>query len=158
MAVAFAKKEQLISPYVPTYVEQLFRFTSFYAEYYRSGAGKTNPHAKERAAAAEKVHFNLETKILPDRLPPAVAGNQDAKVAAEMFQNQTVGPQAFVDALCGAIKRNHMESRADVQSFDYRTLILVEERYPNIPTYYLTENADILISEFVPAALRQTGK
>jgi glycerophosphoryl diester phosphodiesterase len=158
VAVAFAKKEGLISPYVPTYAEQLFRFAAFYAEYYRSGAGKTNPHAKERAAAAEKVHFNLETKILPDRLPPAVAGNQDVKVPAEMFQNQTVGPQAFVDALCGAIKRNHMESRADVQSFDYRTLILIAEQYPNIPTYYLIDNANILGSEFVPESLRQTAK
>jgi glycerophosphoryl diester phosphodiesterase len=158
VAVAFAKKEKLISPYVPTYAEQLFRFAAFYAEYYRSGPGKTNPHAKERAVAADRVHFNLETKILPDRLPPAVAGNQDVKVPAEIFQNQTVGPQAFVDALCGAIKRNHMESRADVQSFDYRTLILIEEQYPNIPTYYLIDNANILSSEFVPETLRQTPK
>jgi glycerophosphoryl diester phosphodiesterase len=158
VAVAFAKKEQLISPYVPTYAEQLFRFTAFYAEYHRSGPGKTSPHAKERATAADRVHFNLETKILPDRLPPAVAGNQDVKVPAEMFENQTVGPQAFVDALCGAIKRNHMESRSDVQSFDYRTLILIEEQYPNIPTYYLIDNANILTSEFVPTALRQNGK
>jgi glycerophosphoryl diester phosphodiesterase len=47
VAVAFAKKEHLISPYVPTYAEQLFRFAEFYSEYYRSGLGKTNPHAKE---------------------------------------------------------------------------------------------------------------
>jgi glycerophosphoryl diester phosphodiesterase len=115
-------------------------------------------NTKERAAAAEKVHFNLETKILSDRLPPAVAGNQDVRVPAEMFQNQTVGPQTFVDALCGAIKRNHMDSRADVQSFDYRTLILIEEQYPNIPTYYLIDNANILTSEFVPEPLRQAAK
>ena len=31
-----------------------------------------------------------------------------------------------------------MESRAEVQSFDFRTLILVEEQFPKIPTYYLT--------------------
>ncbi len=158
VAVAFAAQEHLMSPYVPTHAEQLFRFAAFYAAYYKTGAGKTNPHAKERVAAAERVHFNLETKILPDRLPPAVAGNQDVKVPAEMFENQTVGPQVFVDTLCGAIKRNHMESRSDVQSFDYRTLILVEEQYPAIPTYYLIDNSNILSSEFVPAPLREETK
>src|SRR5271154_5679053 len=34
VAVAFAKQEKLINPYVPTYAEQLFRFTRFYADYY----------------------------------------------------------------------------------------------------------------------------
>ena len=156
VAVAFAKQEKLISPYVPTYAEQLFRFAHFYAEYYRTGPGKNHPDAARRAHTGETIHFNLETKILPDRLPPAVAGKQDVNVPAEMFENHTVSPQVFVDTLCGAIKRNHMESRADVQSFDFRTLILVEEQYPNIPTYYLTDNVHILASEFVPASLRQS--
>jgi glycerophosphoryl diester phosphodiesterase len=155
VAVAFAQHEGLISPYVPTYVEQVFRFTAFYSDYYRSGAGKSNALAAERAAGAAKVHFNLETKVLPDRLPPAVAGNQDVNVPAEMFDNHTVSPQVFVDTLCGAIKRNHMEARSDVQSFDFRTLILVEEQYPAIATYYLTDNPRLLSSEFVPASLRQ---
>jgi glycerophosphoryl diester phosphodiesterase len=154
VAVAFAAKEHLISPYVPTYAEQIFHFAAFYAEYYKTGAGKTHPDAKLRAAAAERVHFNLETKILPDRLPPAVAGNQDVNVPKEMFENQTVSAQVFVETLCGAIKRNHMEARADVQSFDFRTLALVEEQFPNIATYYLTDNPKILSSEFVPASLR----
>ena len=34
VAVAFAKHEHLISPYVHTYAEQLFRFVHFYADYY----------------------------------------------------------------------------------------------------------------------------
>ena len=155
VAVAFAKHEKLISPYVPTNVEQLFRFTRFYTDYYRTGPGKSHPDAAKRAHTGETVHFNLETKILPDRLPPAVAGKQDVNVPAEMFENHTVSPQVFVDTLCGAIVRNHMESRADVQSFDFRTLILIEEQYPTIPTFYLTDNVHILASEFVPAALRQ---
>ncbi|WP_176441878.1 glycerophosphodiester phosphodiesterase family protein [Granulicella rosea] len=155
VAVAFAAKEKLMSPYVPTYAEQLFRFADFYAEYYKTGPGKTHPEAKARAAAAARVHFNLETKVLPDRLPPAVAGAQDVNVPKEMFDNHTVSPQVFVDTLCGAIARHHLESRADVQSFDFRTLILVEEQFPKIPTYYLTDNPKILASEFVPAALRQ---
>jgi glycerophosphoryl diester phosphodiesterase len=73
---------------------------------------------------------------------------------APIEPNHTVGPQVFVDTLCGAIKRAHMEDRADVQSFDFRTLQLVEEQYPKIPTYYLTEQGKNLDSVMVPAGLR----
>jgi glycerophosphoryl diester phosphodiesterase len=156
VAVAFAAKEHLVSPYVPTYVEQLFRFTSFYATYYTTGPGKDTAHANERAAAAARVHFNLETKIIPENLASAVTANPNVKMASEMLQNHTVGPQVFVDVLCGAIKRNGMQSRSDVQSFDFRTLILVQEQYSEIPTYYLTENPATLVTEFVPAQLRQS--
>ncbi len=157
VAVAFAAHEHLISPYVPTYVEQLFRFTRFYADYYRTGPGKSHPQAAQRAHTGDTVHFNLETKILPDRLPPEVAGQQDVNVPKEMFENHTVSPQIFVDTLCGAILRNHMESRADVQSFDFRTLQLVEEQHPTIPTVYLTDNPIFLKSAFTPEPLRQSN-
>jgi glycerophosphoryl diester phosphodiesterase len=156
VAVAFAAKEHLNSPYVPTYVEQLFQFTSFYAEYYTTGLGRGTPHANERAAAAKRVHFNLETKIIPENLASVATANPNVKVPPEMLQNHTVGPQVFVDVLCGAIKRNGMQSRSDVQSFDFRTLILVEEQYPDIATYYLTESPATLSTEFVPAQLRQS--
>jgi glycerophosphoryl diester phosphodiesterase len=149
VTVAFAKKEKLISPYVPTYVEQLFRFVAFYSDYYAHGAGKTHPEAAARAANAAKVRFNLETKILPPLTPDM------AKMAGEPGGNHTVEPQVFVDTLCGAITRNHMESRAEVQSFDFRTLVLVEEQFPRIPTYYLTGDPRSLSSPLVPAALRQ---
>jgi len=92
VSVAFAKQEHLQNPYVPTYVDQLFRFVRFYADYYRKGPGKNDPHAKERAANAETVRFNIETKILPDHLPPAIAGRPDAKLPPEFFKNQTVSP------------------------------------------------------------------
>lgn len=146
VAVAFAKKEGLISPYVPTYAAQLFRFVNFYVDYYRSGAGKNDPHAKERAENAARVRFNLETKIMPE----GIAGDDGHK-------NHTVGPQAFVNALCGAIVKGGMVERAEVQSFDYRTLILVEEQYPKIPTYYLTGPAKMLTSPWVPEQLRATA-
>ncbi len=107
------------------------------------------------AAAGEHVHFNLETKILPERAAAASAGIAGANLPAEMFENHTVDPQVFVDTLCGAITKNHMEARSDVQSFDFRTLILVEAQYPGIATYYLTENPKMLGTEFVPASLRQ---
>jgi glycerophosphoryl diester phosphodiesterase len=47
-----------------------------------------------------------------------------------------------------------MEDHVEVQSFDFRTLQLVEEQYPAIPTYYLTNNEKLLSSEFVPEGLR----
>jgi glycerophosphoryl diester phosphodiesterase len=151
VAVAFAKRERLISPYVPTYVEQLFRFAAFYADYYMTGPGRNTPGAAQRAANAARVHFNLETKILPlpDGHGAKPRGNE------EPTANNTVDPETFVATLCGAIARHHMEGRADVQSFDFRTLQLVEERYPKIPTYYLTGDPRLLSSEFVPPGLRQ---
>ncbi len=152
VSVAFAKREKLINPYVPTYVEQLFRFVAFYADYYTKGPGRSLPEAGARAANARRVRFNLETKILPP-LPESMTAN--AKSPAESMVNHTVGPQVFVDTLCGAIKRNHMESRAEVQSFDFRTLQLVEEQFPEIPTYYLTGPPAMLGSPMVPESLRQ---
>ncbi len=143
VAVAFAKKEGMISPYAPTYVAQLFRFVDFYVDYYRKGAGKSDPHAKERAENAARARFNIETKIMPEGL-----------ATDEAHRNHTVAPQAFVDALCGAIVKNKMESRVEVQSFDFRTLLLVAEQFPKIPTYYLTGGSKLLTSPLVPEQLR----
>jgi glycerophosphoryl diester phosphodiesterase len=147
VAVAFAKKEGLISPYVPTYVAQLFRFVNFYVDYYRTGAGKNQAQAKERAENAARVRFNIETKIMPEGMQ-----------TDEEHRNHTVAPQAFVDALCGAIVKSGMQARAEVQSFDFRTLVLVEEQYPKIPTYYLTGPPKSLSSPMVPEALRAGGQ
>jgi glycerophosphoryl diester phosphodiesterase len=158
VSVAFAKHEHLVSPYVPTYVEQLFRFTAFYVNYYTKGPGKSNPQAAARAANAAKARFNIETKIMPlPNDPPgkSVAALPIPKPSSEGGTNRTVDPQTFVTTLCGAIQRNHMESRAEVQSFDFRTLQLVEEQFPKIPTYYLTGSPKMLSTAFVPAALRQ---
>jgi glycerophosphoryl diester phosphodiesterase len=156
VAVAFAAQEHLISPYVPTHADQLMRFSRFYADYYTRGPGKSHPDAAARAANARKVRFNLETKILPLPNDPIGAPNPPLTSGhAEPTTNHTVDPQTFVTTLCGAITRNHMESQAEVQSFDFRTLILVEEQFPKIPTYYLTGDPKLLSSPFVPAALRQ---
>lgn len=157
ISVAFAKQERLISPYVPTYVEQLFRFVAFYADYYRTGPGKSNPEAAARAANATKVRFNIETKILPlPNDPPGklVTNLPVPKPGAEPATNHTVDPQTFVTVLCGAIQRNQMESRAEVQSFDFRTLQLVEEQFPKIATYYLTGSTQSLSTPLLPPSLR----
>ena len=154
VAVAFTKKEHLISPYVPTHAEQLFHFVAFYADYYSNGPGKSHPDAAARAANARTVRFNLETKITP--FPEDSAGPAPSLPEhTEPKTNHTFDPQTFVTTLCEAITRNHMESRAEVQSFDFRTLQLIEEQFPKIPTYYLTGDPKTLSSPFVPASLRQ---
>lgn len=151
VAVAFAAKEHMLSPYSPTYADQLFRFTAFYADYYRNGPGKNTLHAEARAANAARVHFNLETKILP--FPDG--GNTPPQANEEPTTNHTFGPQIFVDTLTRAIHDAHMESRSDIQSFDFRTLQLVEEQHPTIPTFYLTEFPQHLSSDLIPPSLRQ---
>ena len=69
VAEAFAAKEGLPSPYVPTNAAQLFEFVRFYTAYYKTGPGKNTPGAKEHAAVGAKVRFNLETKIMPEHIP-----------------------------------------------------------------------------------------
>ncbi len=150
VAVAFAAKEHLASPYVPTYVAQLFRFVDFYLQFYSTGAGRQQPNAAERAANARTVRFNIETKILP----PAAASEQDPKIPAELTANHTVDPQTFVTTLAGMITKSGMTGRCAIQSFDFRTLQLVEEQFPKIPTFYLTENYKVLSTAFVPADLQ----
>lgn len=154
VAVAFARKEGMPSPYAPTNAAQLFRFVRFYAEYYKSGAGRGTPQAKERAHTAEHVTFNLETKILPV-LP---ANEESAAIPPEMRVNHTVDPQTFVDTLSHAILSEHMQARSDIQSFDFRTLQLFEEQHPQIPTFYLTGPAATLSSALIPASLRQPAQ
>jgi glycerophosphoryl diester phosphodiesterase len=150
VAVAFAKREHLISPYVPTYVAQLFRFVAFYADYYSTGPGKNTPHAAERAANARRVRFNLETKITS---APMVAAARAAhpELPADLLENHTRDPQAFVTTLAGIITKYHMENRAEIQSFDFRTLKLTQEQFPRIPTYYLTNDTKSFTFDFVRA-------
>ena len=125
VSVAFALEHRMISPYTPSNAGQLFEFVSFYVHYYRDGAGRTNPAAQRRAANGEKVRFNLETKITPQ-----------AEEAGYTFS-----PEVFVQTLAGSIRAHRMEARSDIQSFDFRTLALVETDFPQIRTVYLMENA-----------------
>ena len=66
------------------------------------------------------VRFNIETKIDP-RAPLA-----------------TLPPEAFARALIRVIRAGGMASRASIQSFDWRTLKVVQAEAPEIPTVYLT--------------------
>ncbi len=149
VAVAFARQEAMPNPYAPTNAAQLFRFVRFYTTWYATGAGAHTAHAAERAGNAATVRFNLETKILPE----GFAGTTDPPhPGAE--PNHTVGPQIFVDTLVGAIGREGMMERSEIQSFDFRTLLLVQAQHPQLPTYYLLEDPQLVRESFTPEALR----
>jgi glycerophosphoryl diester phosphodiesterase len=66
------------------------------------------------------VHFNIETKISPEK------------------PSETVSPEVFVDKLLAVVHAHGMAKRVVVQSFDWRTLALVQQRAPHMRTAYLT--------------------
>lgn len=125
VAVAFARAEGLETPYQIVSLRQLFDFVRFYETYYRRGAGRTHPDARRRAENAARVHFNLETKITP--------ANEAAGITPH------VAP--FVRAVAETVRAAHLEARTQIQSFDYRTLLEVQSRYPALQTVFLLEDA-----------------
>ncbi len=73
-----------------------------------------------RRAGNEQVRFNIETKLSP--LAPAEAPD----------------PETFASTLIGLIREEGMASRVTIQSFDWRTLQVVQRIAPEIPTVYLS--------------------
>ncbi len=134
VSTAFSEQEARPGLYCPVATAELFRFTHFYADYYRIGPGRIHPQAEARALNATTVRFNLETKILP--YPD---GGHTPPSNTEDSTNHTVSPETFVTILCATIAQAHMQARCTIQSFDFRTLELVQEQHPAIPTIYLTE-------------------
>jgi glycerophosphoryl diester phosphodiesterase len=74
-----------------------------------------------RRSGDDQVRFNIETKIDPNH------------------PDESPDPQAFVTALLDLLQTQKMTDRAMVQSFDWRTLQLVQKQAPTIPTVYLTQ-------------------
>lgn len=128
VSVAFAEASGLPDPYTMPTVAELFDFVAFYADYYRSGNGVLHKDAEARARNAAGVRFNIETKLDPRR-------SVDEK--GIVYADRTAGPQAFVNALAGTISARGMQDRADIQSFDFRTLLLTHEQDPAIRTIFL---------------------
>jgi glycerophosphoryl diester phosphodiesterase len=76
--------------------------------------------ALARKAGNASVRFNIETKISP------------------LHPERTAPPAIFARALITLIIKEKMEKRATVQSFDWRTLAVVQREAPDISTVYLT--------------------
>ena len=85
-------------------------------------------------AGKTKVRFNIETKLVPTH------------------PDETLGPELFARALIGEIRKAGVERRTTIQSFDYRTLKIVEREAPEIGTVYLTEAKDS-----IPAHVHEAG-
>jgi len=73
-----------------------------------------------RKSGNTRVRFNIETKIDPNH------------------PDESPDPQDFVAKLLGVIEAEGFSDRVMIQSFDWRTLQLVQQQAPKIPTVYLT--------------------
>ena len=78
------------------------------------------------ALAGPRVRFNIETKL-----------------AAEA-PDETLPPEPFARALIAEVRKAGAAARTTIQSFDFRTLKVVEREAPEIMTAYLTsgKNSD----------------
>jgi glycerophosphoryl diester phosphodiesterase len=81
-----------------------------------------------------KVRFNIETKLVPQA------------------PGETLPPEAFARAVIAEVRKAGVAKRTTIQSFDFRTLKVVEREAPEIATAYLTagKNSD-------PAKLHEAG-
>ncbi|WP_284422804.1 MULTISPECIES: glycerophosphodiester phosphodiesterase [unclassified Bradyrhizobium] len=73
-----------------------------------------------RRSGNAQVRLNIETKLDPDH------------------PDEAPDPERFVTVLLDLIRAEHFADRVMIQSFDWRTLQLVRQRVPEIPTVYLT--------------------
>jgi glycerophosphoryl diester phosphodiesterase len=79
-----------------------------------------------RHARNTEVRFNIETKISPEA------------------PEETAPPDVFVRALVKVVRDNGMASRTTIQSFDWRTLAIVQKEAPEIATSYLSSQQQAL--------------
>ena len=66
------------------------------------------------------VQFDIETKVFP------------------LAPDDTIAPEAFARRLVAEIRKAGMAERTMIQSFDWRTLQVVQKEAPEIRTVYLT--------------------
>lgn len=73
-----------------------------------------------RKAGNGSVRFNVETKLSP------------------LVPDETADPETFATTLVMALRETGLAQRASIQSFDWRTLKVVQRIAPEIPTVCLT--------------------
>lgn len=104
-------------------LRQVFDFVKLYEYHYKTGAGASHPEAARRWKNAARVRFNIETKLNP----------------RQQFEARTLPPAPFAEAVARVIFDKGMQERADVQSFDFRTLLHLQQHptYKTLRTVYL---------------------
>jgi glycerophosphoryl diester phosphodiesterase len=76
-----------------------------------------------RRSGDEHVRLNIETKIDPNH------------------PHESLDPEHFVGVVLTLLRHEHFTDRVMIESFDWRTLLLVQKLAPGIPTVYLTRQA-----------------
>jgi glycerophosphoryl diester phosphodiesterase len=79
-----------------------------------------------RHARNDEVRFNIETKLSPEA------------------PEDTAPADVFARALIKVVRESGMASRTAIQSFDWRTLAIVQKEAPDIATSYLTSQQQSL--------------
>jgi glycerophosphoryl diester phosphodiesterase len=82
--------------------------------------------ARAESLSGGTIRYNIETKIAPDS------------------PEDSADPEVIARALIAVIREAGVASRAAVQSFDWRTLQIVQREAPEIATVYLTAEQDWL--------------
>lgn len=82
--------------------------------------------ARAEALSGGTIRYNIETKISPEA------------------PEESPDPETFAKALVALLKEAGVAERAAVQSFDWRTLQVVQAAAPEIATVYLTAEQDWL--------------
>jgi glycerophosphoryl diester phosphodiesterase len=72
------------------------------------------------ARAPSSIRYNIETKLAPEA------------------PDETLAPEPFARALIGEVRKAGVAARTTIQSFDFRTLTVVQREAPEIATAYLT--------------------
>jgi glycerophosphoryl diester phosphodiesterase len=79
-----------------------------------------------RRSGNDAVRFNIETKISP------------------LAPEQTTDVENFARKLLAVVQASGMAGRTAIQSFDWRTLQVVQKEAPGIPTVYLTAQQNFM--------------
>jgi glycerophosphoryl diester phosphodiesterase len=87
-------------------------------------------------AGSSKVRFNIETKLAPEA------------------PEETLAPEPFARALIAEVRGAGLAARTTIQSFDFRTLAVVQREAPEIKTAYLTSGEK---ENTIPRTVHQAG-
>lgn len=82
--------------------------------------------ALAKRAGDTRVRFNIETKVSP------------------FAPDETPAPEPFAHAVIAEIRAAGVQSRSTIQSFDWRTLQVVQKEAPEIATVYLSAQQKFL--------------
>ena len=90
----------------------------------------------DEVLALPKVRFNIETKLVPEA------------------PDETPAAEPFARAVIAEVRKAGVAARTTIQSFDFRTLAIVQREAPEIATAYLTSGKK---GPAIPKLVRDSG-